>query len=92
MYINQGDKTIYTNIEKAKEPRKILSANIDSLNSIVVRTNKPFDTEDSIKVSKSKIKNILKDHEVLIHQMAGVLLEKEYLSSEEFSEMMKESS
>lgn len=58
VYINQGDKTIYTNIEKAKEPRKILSANIDSLNSIVVRTNKPFDTENSIKVSKAKIKNI----------------------------------
>ena len=39
-----------------------------------------------------KAKKILKDHEVLIHQMAGVLLEKEYLSSEEFTEMMDSSS
>ena len=36
-----------------------------------------------------KAKKILKEHEVLIHQMAGILLEKEYLSSEEFAEMMK---
>lgn len=36
-----------------------------------------------------KAKKILKDHEVLIHQMAGILLEKEYLSNEEFTEMMK---
>ena len=36
-----------------------------------------------------KAKKILKEHDVLIHQMAGILLEKEYLSSEEFTEMMK---
>jgi len=36
-----------------------------------------------------KAKKILKEHDVLIHQMAGILLEKEYLSSEEFAEMMK---
>ena len=37
-----------------------------------------------------KAKALLKANEDLINKMAGILLEKEYLSSEEFLEMMKE--
>ena len=40
--------------------------------------------------SYKKAKALLKENEELINKMATILLEKEYLSSEEFVEMMKE--
>ncbi|MBR6907431.1 hypothetical protein IKN40_02790 [bacterium] len=38
-----------------------------------------------------KAKKILKQNEDLINHMAEILLEKEYLSSDEFVDMMKDS-
>ncbi|MBR4567226.1 hypothetical protein IKO18_02095 [bacterium] len=46
--------------------------------------------KDYLQSSYKKAKAILKANEELINKMANILLEKEYLSSEEFLEMMKE--